>query len=136
MSELDPDVRALLEAPNFVHVATLMPDGAPASVAVWAGVHEGRPYFFTQPQSQKARNLARDGRIALSVVDRENPYRTGRLRGAVTDTLEGDAALELIDRLSVAYTGAPFPMRSGVVYFVDVTRSAFFELPFSDTPAS
>ena len=94
------------------------------------------PYFFTQPQSQKARNLARDGRIALSVVDRENPYRTGRLRGTVTETIEGDAALELIDRLSVAYTGAPFPMRSGVVYLVDVARSTFFELPFTDTPAA
>ena len=136
MSKLDPDVRALLEAPNFVHVATLLPDGAPASVAVWAAIHEGRPYFFTQPQSQKARNLARDGRIALSVVDRENPYRTGRLRGTVSDTVEGDAALELIDRLAVSYTGAPFPMRSGVVYFVDVVRSTFFELPFTDTPAA
>ena len=135
MSALDPDVRALLEAPNFVHVATLLPDGAPASVAVWAGIHEGRPYFFTQPQSQKARNLARDQRLALSVVDRENPYRTGRLRGTVAETLEGDAALELIDRLAVSYTGAPFPLRSGIVYFVDVARSTFFELPFTDTPA-
>lgn len=136
MSELDPDVRALLEAPNFVHVATLLGDGSPTSVAVWAGVHEGRPYFFTQPQSQKARNLARDGRIALSVVDRDNPYRTGRLRGTVDETIEGDAALELIDRLAVAYTGQPFPMRSGVVYLIDVARSAFFELPFADTPAA
>jgi hypothetical protein len=32
---LDPQVRALLEAPNFVHVATLMADGSPQSVAVW-----------------------------------------------------------------------------------------------------
>ncbi len=112
MTELDPEVRALLEAPNFAHVATLLPDGSPASVAVWAGVHDGRPYFFTQPQSQKARNLARDGRIALSVVDRDNPYRTGRLRGQVTETIEGDAALELIDRLAVTYTGQPFPRRS------------------------
>jgi PPOX class probable F420-dependent enzyme len=136
MTELDPGVRALLEAPNFVHVATLLPDGAPASVAVWAGMHAGRPYFFTQPESQKARNLARDPRIALSVVDRENPYRTGRLRGTVSDTIEGDAALELIDRLSVSYTGAPFPMRSGVVYLVDVSRSTFFALPFTDTPAA
>ena len=136
MSELDPDVRALLEAPNFAHVATLLPDGSPVSVAVWAGIHEGRPYFFTQPQSQKARNLARDGRIALSLVDRDNPYRTGRLRGMVKDTIEGDAALELIDRLAVAYTGDPFPMRSGVVYLVDVARSTFFELPFSDSPAA
>lgn len=135
MAELDPEVRALLEAPNFVHVATLLPDGSPASVAVWAGLHEGRPYFFTQPTSRKARNLARDGRIALSVVDRDNPYRTGRLRGRVNDTVEGEDALVLIDALSVAYTGEPFPMRSGVVYLIDVERSASMTLPFADTPA-
>ena len=135
MAALDPEVRALLAGPNFAHVATLLPDGAPVSVAVWAGLHDERPYFFTQPQSQKARNLARDGRIALSVVDRDNPYRTGRLRGTVTETVEGDAALELIDALSVAYTGEPFPMRSGVVYLIDVTRSASMTLPFADTPA-
>ncbi len=134
MPDLDPDVRALLEAPNFVHVATLMPDGSPHSVAVWAGLEAGRPYFFTQPSSQKARNLGRDPRIALSVVDRENPYRTARLRGRVGGTVEGEAALALIDRLSQAYTGHDFPMRSGVVFLIDVDRAAFLELPFSDTP--
>ncbi|MFN8132866.1 MAG: PPOX class F420-dependent oxidoreductase [Solirubrobacteraceae bacterium] len=134
MPDLHPDVRALLEAPNFVHVATLMPDGSPHSVAVWAGLEAGRPYFFTQPASQKARNLGRDPRIAMSVVDRENPYRTGRLRGRVGDTVEGEAALALIDRLSRAYTGQDFPMRSGVVFLIDVERSGFLELPFSDTP--
>jgi PPOX class probable F420-dependent enzyme len=136
MADLDADVRALLQAPNFAHVATLLPDGSPTSVAVWAGLHEERPYFFTQPQSLKARNLARDGRIAMSLVDRENPYRSGRLRGRVNDTVEGDDALVLIDALSVAYTGEPFPMRSGVVYLVDVDSSGSMTLPFADTPAA
>ena len=135
MPDLDPDVRALLEAPNFVHVATLMPDGSPHTVAVWAGMEGDRPYFFTQPTSQKARNLARDPRLALSVVDREHPYRTARLRGRVGATVEDRPALELIDRLSHSYTGKDFPMRSGVVFLIDVERAAFLELPFVDAPA-
>jgi len=135
MTDLNPDVRALLEAPNFVHLATLMADGAPHSIAVWAGLHAGRPCFFTQPASQKARNLDRDPRLALSVVDRDNPYRTARLRGRVGEIVTGDAALQIIDGLSVAYTGAPFPMRSGQVYLVDVEKQGFMELPFTDTPA-
>jgi PPOX class probable F420-dependent enzyme len=135
MPDLDPGVRALLEAPNVVHLATLMPDGSPHSVAVWADLEEGRPCFFTQPSSQKARNLARDPRLAMSVVDRTNPYRSGRLRGRVAAGVEGELALVIIDRLSVKYTGLPFPSRSGVVFLVDVERSAFLELPFQEPPA-
>src|SRR3954462_13234876 len=116
MPGLSADARPLLEGANIVHLATVLPSGAPHSVAVWAGVEGDRVAFFTQPQSRKARNLARDGRVALSVVDRDNPYRPARLRAPLAATLEGDEALEVIDRLSVKYTGEPFPMRSGVAY--------------------
>ena len=67
------------------------------------------------------------------MVDRENPYRSGQLR-AWCDRAEGDEALEIIDRMARKYTGADFPMRSGVVYFVDVSSSRLTELPFADTP--
>jgi PPOX class probable F420-dependent enzyme len=126
------DVRALLAAPNFAHLATLLPDGSPHSVAVWADVEGDRVFFFTQPQSRKARNLARDGRVAVSVVDRTNPYRTAHLRGRVAETVEGEAALQLIDRLARKYTGEPFPMRSGTVYLVEVERAGTMTLPFRE----
>jgi PPOX class probable F420-dependent enzyme len=136
MPGLTPEVRALFEAANYAHVATVMPDGSPHSVAVWVGVEGERVVFFTQPTSQKARNLARDPRCAMSMVDRDNPYRTARVRGQVVATREGDAALEVIDRLSHKYTGKPFPMRSGVVYEIEPERVGFMELPFEERPAS
>jgi PPOX class probable F420-dependent enzyme len=134
-AELDEDVRSLFTGANFGHVATLMPDGSPHSVAVWVGIEGERIVFFTQPQSQKARNLARDDRVAISITDHERPYRTARIRGRVADTLEGDPALEVIDRLSERYTGQPFPMRSGVVYLIEPQKVGFMELPFADRPA-
>lgn len=134
MAELTPDVRALFDAANYGHVATLMPDGSPHSVAVWVGIEDERVVFFTQPASQKARNLARDPRVAISITDHDNPYRTGRVRGRLVATREGDAALEVIDRLSHKYTGQPFPMRSGVVYEIEPERVSFMELPFEHTP--
>jgi PPOX class probable F420-dependent enzyme len=136
MTALEPDVHALLTGANFVHLATLMPDGSPHSIAVWAGVHDHKPCFFTQPSSQKARNLDRDPRLAMSVVDRTNPYRTARVRGRVATVVTGAAALAIIDDLAVAYTGASFPMRSGQVYLVDVEHQGLMELPFKDTPPS
>lgn len=131
---LSEEVRALFEGPNFGHLATVMPDGSPHTVPVWVGVEDGRIAFFTQPASQKARNLARDPRCAISITDFENPYRSAHVRGRVLETLEGDAALDVIDRISVRYTGEPFPMRSGVVFLVEPERVGFIELPFRHTP--
>lgn len=128
------DTRPLFERPNFVHVATLLPDGSPHSVPVWARMEGERIAFFTQPSSRKARNLAADPRVAISVVDRDNPYAMGQVRGRVAETLEGEAALEVIDRLAHDYTGRPFPMRSGIVFLVEVEREWSMTLPFEDAP--
>ena len=136
MAELTPEVRELFEGANFAHLATLMPDGSPHSVTVWVGVEDGRVVWFTQPTSQKARNVARDARVAVSITDHDRPYRTGRVRGRVVATREGDEALEVIDRLSRKYTGEPFPMRSGIVYEVEPERVSFMELPFEHSPTA
>ena len=131
---LHDGVRALVDEPNFGHLATLLPDGSPHSVPVWVGLGGDRLAFFTQPESRKARNLAEDDRVALSLVDVTNPYRSGWLRGHVTETLEGEQALKVIDRISHKYTGRPFPMRSGVVFLVEPERSGYMELPFEHSP--
>lgn len=127
---LDPRVRELLEGRNFAHLATVLPDGGPHSVAVWIGLDGDRVLFFTQPSSRKARNLAADPRVAISIVDLAQPYRTAYLRGEVVATREGDAALEVIDSLAMKYTNEPFPMRTGIVYEVEPTSVGFMELPF------
>lgn len=134
MAAIGDDVRALFEGPNFIHLACLMKDGSPHSVAIWGGLDGDRIYFFTQVGSFKARQLERDPRVAISVVDHDSPYRTGRVRGRIVETLDDDEALVLIDRLANKYTGADFPMRSGRVYFVEVEHSGFMELPFEHTP--
>jgi hypothetical protein len=58
---------------------------------------------------RKARNLRRDPRLALSIAPVDNPFEPVVLRGRVVDWIEGDAAWEIIDRLSVQYAGAPYP---------------------------
>lgn len=133
---LDADVRELFEKPNFVHLATVMPDGGPHVVAVWSGFVDGdRLGFFTQPAARKAKNVAKDRRVALSVVDRENPYRMATVRGRVVETVEGDAALAWMDRMAEVYTGRPFPVRSGVLYVVEPEKVWSMTLPFEDAPA-
>jgi PPOX class probable F420-dependent enzyme len=131
MAALSDDVRALFAGANLAHVATLLPDGSPHSVAIWAGLTgDGEPYFFTQESSRKARNLAADPRVAISVVDRSNPYSTAWVRGRVERVVEGEEALAMIDELAVKYTGEPFAMRNGTVYVLAVSRAGALTLPF------
>jgi PPOX class probable F420-dependent enzyme len=132
MVGLPDDVRSLFEGRNYAHLATVLPSGDPHTVPVWVGVEDGRVVFFTQEQSRKARNLARDPRVAVSIVDFEHPYRSAWIRGRVAATRTGDEALAVIDRLSEKYTGRPFPMRSGIVFEIEAERTGFMDLPFRD----
>jgi len=113
-----------------VHLATVLPDGSPHSIPLWAIPEDGRIAFFTQSTSRKARNLAADRRIALSCVDGDNPYRNAQIRGRVVEVVEGEPALNVIDRISQHYIGKPFPMRSGTIYWIEPETAHFTELPF------
>ncbi|MBV8562497.1 MAG: TIGR03618 family F420-dependent PPOX class oxidoreductase [Actinobacteria bacterium] len=114
-----------------MHLATLMPDGSPHSIPVWGIVEGGRIGFFTvNPKSRKALNVVRDPRVALSVVDESNPYRSAHVRGRVVEVAEGDEAQAAIDRMSERYVGSPFPVHGGFVYWIEPETTHVVELPF------
>lgn len=118
--ELPANVRALFDVGNYAQLATLLPDGGPHTVPVWAGVEDGKIAFLTSPDSRKARNLAADPRVAISVTDHDNPYAMAHVRGRVTARLDGPEALAIIDRLARKYTGQRYPLRTDrVVYLVE-----------------
>ena len=62
MTEMTAEVRRLLDRPNYAHLATLMPDGAPHSVPVWIVIEGDHLAILTGPGSRKARNIERDPR--------------------------------------------------------------------------
>ena len=134
---LSPDVRALLDEPNFAHLATLMPDGSPQSAPVWVGVEGDHVLVATGEGSLKAKNTQRDPRVSLSVVAMDNPYREAQLRGRVVER-RPDAKFEVMDRISRKYIGKEFPMRTNpeqrVVLVIEVQRARYTVLPFSHTP--
>ena len=78
---LSSDARKLIDRPNFAHLATLMPDGSPHSTPVWVGREGEHLVIGTSDGSLKARNTGRDARVALSMVDLENPYEEVQIRG-------------------------------------------------------
>lgn len=124
MIPLPDDVLALVDGANVAHVATVMPDGAPHSVPVWVGLEEEWIAFLTSPSSRKARNLERDPRVSISITDADQPTTMAQIRGRVGRRLDGDAAWEVIDRISHKYLGQPYPLREDrVVFLVEPERA-------------
>ncbi len=82
---LSDEIRQLLDRANFAHLATLMPDGSPQSVPVWIGRDGDRIIVCTGENSLKAKNTRRDPRVALSIVDFDNPYVEAQIRGRVVE---------------------------------------------------
>jgi PPOX class probable F420-dependent enzyme len=118
VTELPEEVRAPADGRNIAHIATLMPDGAPHSVPLWIAVEHGQLAFLTSPRSQKARNLDRDPRMAISIVDADRPMRMATLRGRLHRRVDGEEGWEIIDRIAAKYIGAPYPMREDRVAFL------------------
>ena len=135
---LSNEIKQLLDHANFVHLATLMPDGSPQSVPVWVGRDGDRIVVCTGEGSLKAKNTKRDPRVSLSIVDFENPYEEAQLRGRVVER-RPDPDLKIMDPISHKYTGKPFPMRNPegrVALFIEVEKARYMKLPFEHTPAA
>ena len=96
---------ALFNEPHLAHLATLMPDGSPQVTPVWVDYDGQHILVNTALGRAKARNLARDPRVALSVVDGARAGRMVAVRGLVVEITE-DGADAHIDKLSKKYTGS------------------------------
>jgi len=133
---LSPDVKALIDRPNFAHLATLLPDGSPQSTPIWVGRDSEFIVICTGENSLKGRNTLRDQRVALSIVDFHNPYEEVQIRGRVVER-RPDPDLKIMDPISIKYTGKPFPFRSPegrVALYVEVDKARYTKLPFEHTP--
>jgi PPOX class probable F420-dependent enzyme len=133
---LSEDVKALVDAPNFAHLATLMADGSPQSVPVWVGREGDRLLVCTGESSLKAKNTRRDPRVGISIVDFEDPYREVQLRGRVVER-RPDGQFKDIEQISQKYTAKPFPFRElqgRVTLVVEIDRAKYLKLSFEHTP--
>jgi PPOX class probable F420-dependent enzyme len=99
--------RELVDGKNFATVATLNPDDAPQTSVVWIKRDEDRVLSSTTTTRRKARNLAQDPRVSLSVLDLANPYHSVEIRG--TAELIEDPDRTLPKKLSCKYLGEDPP---------------------------
>jgi PPOX class probable F420-dependent enzyme len=108
---LSDNLKQVLDGQVFVTVATVQPDGAPQASPVWVKRDGDELLFCTTAERVKARNLKRDARVSVVVIDPAAPYNYAQVYGTASVTTEGGR--ELIDELSVKYTGKDYDTFSG-----------------------
>jgi PPOX class probable F420-dependent enzyme len=95
----------LIDGKNFAYLATLLPDGSPHVTPMWVD-HEGDMLLMNTAVGRvKQRNITRDPRVSITIVDSNNPYDRIIIHGRVVDQTEQGAEAH-IDKLAKKYTGA------------------------------
>ncbi|MER7174912.1 PPOX class F420-dependent oxidoreductase [Streptomyces mesophilus] len=105
-AELSAELKALLDTPVFITVATIQPDGSPQVSPVWVKRDGDDLLFSTTLGRQKEKNLRRDPRLSIVVQPFDAPYSYAEIRGTAEMTQEGGQ--ELIDELALKYVGKKY----------------------------
>ncbi len=96
----------LTEKKSFAHLATVMPDGSPQVTPVWFFYKDGKFIVNTARGRVKDKNMTKNARVALSIIDPDNPYAHIAVRGTITKITE-DAENANINALTMKYMGQP-----------------------------
>jgi PPOX class probable F420-dependent enzyme len=119
--------RDLFQNKAFGAFATLMPDGSPQTTPVWIDWQDGEIWVNSAVGRQKDRNVRRDPRVAIAVIDPANPYRYVEVRGRVREITQ-DGADAHIDKMAKKYLGQdkyPFrqPGERRVLYKISIEKA-------------
>ena len=118
------------EGKNLASIATLMKDGSPQVSYTWVDTDGKHVIFNTAEGRLKPNNIRRDGRVALAIVDAENPYRQVMIRGKVVEDTQ-DGASEHADKLAQKYLGVdkyPFSEPGEVRIIFKIEPERIFEI--------
>ncbi|HEY7367668.1 MAG TPA: PPOX class F420-dependent oxidoreductase [Nitrosopumilaceae archaeon] len=108
---MNDKVIKLFEGRNLVFIATIMKDGSPQLSPVWADMEEEYVLVNTAEGRIKHKNVLRDPRVAISVVDNNNPLNMTTMRGKVIEIIP-DYQYQHANRLTKKYMGKDrYPFR-------------------------
>jgi PPOX class probable F420-dependent enzyme len=110
MAAIPEKYRDLVDKKAFAQLATLMPDGSPHVAPVWFEYDGSHIVVNTAKGRVKDKNMRRDPRVGLDILDPDNPYRHLSIRGKVVDITE-NGAVDHINKLSKKYIGQDYPYR-------------------------
>jgi PPOX class probable F420-dependent enzyme len=106
-------IAKLIEGKNFAFIATLMKDGSPQATPTWIDIDNRNTLLINTAEGRlKQKNISRDPRVSISIIEHSNPYHMVTIRGRVIEQTNAGAD-EHIDKLAKKYLGLEkYPMRS------------------------
>jgi PPOX class probable F420-dependent enzyme len=111
MTMLTEDQKELFEQTNIGHLATINEDGTPQVTPVWVDVEGDQILVNTAEGRNKVRNIRRDPRVSVEVVDQQDPYKTVSVQGRVVE-MRKQGADQHIDSMAKKYLGQDkYPFR-------------------------
>ena len=111
-TRISESVRKFLEKPNFAVLATHSKGQGLQATPVWFLYEGGQILINTSQGRVKLRNMQQNSDVALTIVDRENPYQYVQILGTVAGFETRNAGRD-IDRLSHRYIGKPYGYGGG-----------------------
>ena len=100
---IEPVIK-IIKDKNFAFLGTIMRDGRPQVSPIWIDIDDNNNIilFNTAQGRIKHKNISRDPRVSLSLVDKNNPYSMVTIQGTVIEqtTIGAD---EHIDKLAKKY---------------------------------
>jgi PPOX class probable F420-dependent enzyme len=122
---LSPEAIRLVDGRNYAVLATINKDGSPQTSAMWVGLNGNDVLMSTVEGRLKHRNMVRDPRVSVTVIDSADPENYVELRGTVT--MAPDIGTAFDNSLSWKYDGRDKdPDRPGavrVIVRVTVTKA-------------
>ena len=117
----------LFQKKSFGAFTTLMPDGSPQTTPVWVDYQNGDLWVNSALGRQKDKNVRRDPRVAVTIIDADNPYRYVEVRGKVKEITQTGAD-EHINAMAKKYLGQdayPFrqPGEERVLYKIAILKA-------------
>jgi len=118
----------LFQKKAFASLSTLMPDGQPQVTPVWVDF-DGKHVLVNSAKGRvKDRNMRRDPRVSMALIDPDNPYRHLQVQGRVVEITENGAD-QHIDKMAKKYLGQdkyPFrqPGEVRVIYKIEPDRAS------------
>jgi len=128
---MDSKVINLLNGKNLVFIATIMKDGSPQVSPVWANLEDEHIMVNTAEGRIKHKNVLRDPRIALSIVDSNNPLDMTSIKGTVVEIIP-DYDYIHANKLTKKYLGKetyPFRRENEKRIILKIKPEKIFVLP-------
>lgn len=112
---LDDKTIELAQGKNFAAISTIMPNGQPQSQMMWVDTDGEHVIFNTEIHRAKFKNLERDPKVTVLIMDAGNPWSYSEVRGHVAEIVHGQEARDHIDAMALTYLGVaeyPNPIQS------------------------